>query len=134
MTAAQAIELRGDPPAEIAAAIAQVDRLNTTIDTLLALRRDAGQDGAVTDLGPLLDNVEARWRGRLAAAGRPLQVRREMANARARASGPVVSEDGHGEFGHPWILPPPRDAARSGWRSPGAPAGTSGRVAEHGGP
>ena len=90
----EAVELRGDAPEEIAAALAQVDRLGATIDTLLAVARDADPRDAVVDLGALIDDAESRWRGTLAADGRPLRVRlpADRARARARASGPVVRE------------------------------------------
>jgi signal transduction histidine kinase len=88
----EAIELRGDAPEEIAAALAQVDRLGGTIDTLLAAARDADRREAVADLPSLLDDAESRWRGTLAATGRPLRVRLEARDGRARASGPLVRE------------------------------------------
>jgi signal transduction histidine kinase len=88
----EAVELRGDAPAEIKAAIAQVDRLNATIDTLLAVARDTDRREAVTDLEMLLDQAELRWRGPLAGAGRPLRVRLQAGPARAQASAPVVAE------------------------------------------
>jgi signal transduction histidine kinase len=88
----EAIELRGDAPEEILAALAQVDRLGATIDTLLAVARDADRRDAVADLGALLDDAESRWRGALAAESRPLRVRVPAHAARARASGPVVRE------------------------------------------
>jgi signal transduction histidine kinase len=88
----EAVELRGGAPAEIAAAIAQVDRLNATIDTLLAVARDSERREAVADLEVLLDDAESRWRGQLAATGRPLRIRLQAETTRARASAPVVSE------------------------------------------
>jgi signal transduction histidine kinase len=88
----EAVELRGDAPPEIATAITQVDRLSGTIDTLLAVARDAGHKDAVTDLGALVDDAESRWRGSLAASGRPLRVRVQTDTPRARGSAPVVSE------------------------------------------
>jgi signal transduction histidine kinase len=88
----EALELRGDAPREIAAAIAQVDRLTATIDTLLAVARDAAPGEASVDLGELLDDAESRWRGTLAESGRPLRLRLQTAGGRARASAPVVSE------------------------------------------
>ena len=88
----EAVELRGDAPDEIAAAIAQVDRLGATIDTLLALARDTDRREAVAHLGALLDDAESRWRGPLAASGRPLRVRMRTATREARAAPPLVSE------------------------------------------
>jgi signal transduction histidine kinase len=88
----EALELRGAAPPEIAAAITQVDRLTSTIDTLLAVARDAEHREGAADIGALVDDAEARWRGALAASGRPLRVRVQTDSARARASAPVVSE------------------------------------------
>ena len=71
----EALELRGDAPPEIAAAIAQVDRLarrSTPCSPLRATPSPARRD---RDLGELLDDAESRWRGPLAASGRPLRVR-----------------------------------------------------------
>lgn len=70
----EVVELRGDPPAEVPAALAQVDRLQATIDTLLTVARDAPLGTPDTDLSMLLDDAEARWRGTLAADGRPLRT------------------------------------------------------------
>jgi len=82
----EAIELRGGAPPEVDAALAQVDRLQATIDTLLALARDDTRRAAPLDLVALVDQAEVRWRGSLTAAGRPLKVRaqsrrRPVANA-----------------------------------------------------
>ena len=88
----EAAQLRGDATPEIAAAIAQVDRLEATIDTLLAVARDTERSEAVTDLGALLEDAESRWRGSLAASGRPLRLRLRADATRAHASSPVVSE------------------------------------------
>lgn len=71
----EAIELRGEPPAELAAALVQVERLQSTIDTLLAIARDAPRSGARTPLAAVLDEAETRWRAPLAEQGRPLAVR-----------------------------------------------------------
>jgi signal transduction histidine kinase len=88
----EAIELSGDGSEDMGAALAQVERLQHTIDTLLAVARDAERSGGVTVLRPLLDDVEARWRGRLAVDGRPLAVRVDPPDATARISGPVLGE------------------------------------------
>jgi signal transduction histidine kinase len=88
----EALELRGDAPPEIGAAIAQVDRLTATIDTLLAVARDTEPGETTVDLAELLDEAESRWRGPLADAGRPLRVRLQTSAGRARGSAPVVSE------------------------------------------
>ena len=85
----EALELRGE---ELPAALAQVDRLQETIDTLLAVARDAQTGTATADLGTLIDAAERRWRGSLAADGRPLRVQVTAADPVARAAPRVVDE------------------------------------------
>jgi signal transduction histidine kinase len=88
----EASQLRGNPPTEIPAALAQVDRLQSTIDTLLAAARDAPDRAATADLSAALRDLEQRWHGRLAAAGRPLRTRVLATPALARLSPGVVDE------------------------------------------
>ncbi len=70
----EGMQLRDDRSPEPAAALAQVDRLQSTIDTLLAVARDAPQRHERVGLGPFLDDAQARWRGVLAADSRPLRL------------------------------------------------------------
>jgi signal transduction histidine kinase len=77
---------------ELTAALAQVDRLQSTIDTLLSVARDAQPRSASVDLGALLDDVQARWRGPLAAAARPLHVRVPGQSLTVLASPRVLNE------------------------------------------
>lgn len=58
----------------ITAGIAAADRLEQTIDELLALARDTRQSGAPLDLRTLLDEIERGWNDQLAAQGRRLRV------------------------------------------------------------
>jgi signal transduction histidine kinase len=88
----EAIELRGDAPPELPAALAQVDRVQNTVETLLAVARDAPRSPAVTPLEPLLDEAEARWRGPLAAEGRALRLHVDAPGVAAQVSGPVLRE------------------------------------------
>ncbi|MEO8689231.1 MAG: HAMP domain-containing sensor histidine kinase [Solirubrobacteraceae bacterium] len=85
----EALELRGE---ELPAALAQVDRLQETIDTLLAVARDTQPGSATADLGALVDGAERRWRGPLAADGRPLRVLVTAVDPVARAAPRVVDE------------------------------------------
>jgi signal transduction histidine kinase len=85
----EALELRGE---ELPAALAQVDRLQETVDTLLAVARDTQPGTATADLAALLDGAERRWRGPLAADGRPLRVLVTAADPVARAAPRVVDE------------------------------------------
>jgi len=70
----EAMELRGAAPPELPAALAQVDRLQATIETLLAVARDTSRPETTTDVGALLDAVGERWTGPLARDGRPLRI------------------------------------------------------------
>jgi signal transduction histidine kinase len=69
---------RLDPSIEREAALrdaaAQVDRLDATIDDLLALAREPAGRRAPLVVDPLVDELEATWHARLAAGGRPLRV------------------------------------------------------------
>ena len=56
------------------AALQTADRLERTIDELLALARDSPTARTPADLPALLAELEASWHGPLAAAGRPLRV------------------------------------------------------------
>jgi signal transduction histidine kinase len=87
----EAIALRPDAPPELSAALAQVDRLQATIDTLLAVARDAPRRTATADLAGMLDALALRWRGRLAAEGRALRTSAAAGGA-TTASASVVGE------------------------------------------
>ena len=88
----EAIELRGATVLEVPAALAQVDRLQDTIDTLLTVARDGPRVTASTPLRGLLDDAEARWRGPLAVQGRPLRIRTDSHKIAVRASASVLRE------------------------------------------
>jgi len=63
-----------EPAAVLRAALTQIDRLETTIDDLLALSRDSEGRNAELDTAAILEELEHRWHGPLAAQGRPLRV------------------------------------------------------------
>lgn len=88
----EAMELRGGESAELAAAIAQIDRLQATIETLISVARDAPRRDARTEIPAVLDELEERWRGPLADQGRPLRTLTESRAAVAHASPRVVTE------------------------------------------
>jgi signal transduction histidine kinase len=89
----EAMELRGDSSPELVAALREVERLQTTIDTLLAVARDAPRDGAPsTDLRAIVEELEEVWRGELAARARPLRIATQGTPPVARASPTVVRE------------------------------------------
>jgi len=55
-------------------ALGQVDRLEQTIDDLLALARERPTEHPALDLGPVLSALDDDWHGRLAVEGRPCRV------------------------------------------------------------
>jgi signal transduction histidine kinase len=67
-----------DTRAAISAALRELDRLEQTVEELLALARDGHRDAGPLALRAVLDDVETDWRGRLAATGRPILVRAEQ--------------------------------------------------------
>lgn len=92
----EALELRDGASAELTAAEAQVERLQSTVETLLSVARDVPRGGASVDLATTAETVAARWRERLARAGRPLRVVADVAPGAppslAAASSRVVEE------------------------------------------
>jgi signal transduction histidine kinase len=89
----ESMELRGADAPELPAAIAQVDRLQATIDTLLAVARDAMVPDARTDASATLEALAQRWTEPLARQGRPLRLHTpgRQAHGVSAAAG-VVSE------------------------------------------
>lgn len=81
-----------DRPAALAAALVQVDRLQSTIETLLTLARHAPAGRQTVDLNEAIRDLEARWHGPLATGGRPLRITVEPAPARAAMSPAVLAE------------------------------------------
>ena len=88
----ESAELRGDAPPEVAGGLAQVDRLEDTIATLLAVARDHPRREATVDLAAALDEVRTRWHGRLAATSRPLVIDAPEGLAPAAADPRIVTE------------------------------------------
>lgn len=60
---------------EISQAMAEADRLQRTIDDLLALARDVPRHKEPLDLDGLLEEARKTWHADLAGKGRPLRVR-----------------------------------------------------------
>lgn len=73
-------------------ALTQVERLDRTIETLLAAARSTNREPAVADLDLALREVEERWRGVLAGAGRPLRTHRTCERSQGAISQAVLSE------------------------------------------
>ncbi|WP_169542278.1 HAMP domain-containing sensor histidine kinase [Solirubrobacter soli] len=88
----EALEMSPDAPAELPRALAQVERLQSTIDTLLAVARDIPRPAADTDVADVVDELQARWRDPLAAEARPLRIGLSPEAGTSSASGAVVSE------------------------------------------
>ena len=88
----EALELGPRNGPEVGAALAQVDRLQATIDTLLAVARDAAPSHEDADLAQLLDDAEARWHAILATEARPLRTRSTTRRPVVRASPRVVDQ------------------------------------------
>ncbi|HST66396.1 MAG TPA: HAMP domain-containing sensor histidine kinase [Mycobacteriales bacterium] len=63
----------------VTAALGTADRLERTIDELIALARDSPTARTPADLPALLTEAEAHWHGALAAAGRTLRVSHDPA-------------------------------------------------------
>jgi signal transduction histidine kinase len=81
-----------DPPPALTAALVQVDRLQNTIETLLAVARDAPTGEQKVDLAKAIREIDARWHGPLAADGRPLRTVVETAPAIAAMAPAVLAE------------------------------------------
>jgi signal transduction histidine kinase len=77
---------------ELEAAVGQVDRLEATIETLLAVARGTPRGERATDLALTVRELEVRWRGVLAAEGRPLRVSVEAEPAVAPMPAAVLDE------------------------------------------
>jgi signal transduction histidine kinase len=81
----------GHPQAAMEEALRSVDRLETTVDELLSLARDA-RPVSVVDIAGLIDEETSTWHGRLAAAGRPLRTTVAEDLPRVAASATAVRE------------------------------------------
>jgi signal transduction histidine kinase len=87
------LSLSSDPAVrgEAAAALAQADRLGTTIDDLLALARGRPSAVASNDIGAVVTERAAGWAQAFAGAGRVLVVHAD-ADVRARASSAALAQ------------------------------------------
>ena len=88
----EAMQLSMGPSAEVARAVGQVDRLEQTIQTLLAIARDAPRANVSCDIASILAASETRWHGRLAAEGRRLTLDTPTVSPPIAASGVVIEE------------------------------------------
>jgi signal transduction histidine kinase len=81
-----------DARAALRTAVAEADRMESTLEDLLALARDVASDRGPLGLPALLDELERSWRGRLAAEGRPLRIRTDEPLPTAYASAAAVRQ------------------------------------------
>jgi signal transduction histidine kinase len=81
-----------DQDQAIADALAEVDRLEGTLEQLLVLARDTDVERDRLDLGEVLGTVERSWHGRLAADGRPLRLKVDSDLPPVRASTAAVTQ------------------------------------------
>lgn len=81
-----------DPRIAIHEAFDSMDRMEATIDDLIALRRDASIDVGALDLAAVLDELESAWHGPLAEEGRPLRVTAPDVSAPLAVSGAAIRQ------------------------------------------
>jgi signal transduction histidine kinase len=73
-------------------ALVEVDRLQGTIDDLLALARDTHEGRAPLPVATVVEEVDQSWHGSLAADGRPLRTIVEPGVPTVRASSAAVRQ------------------------------------------
>lgn len=88
----EAMELGREADPELDGALRQVQRLQSTIETLLSVARDAPRGQHVADLRGALEEMRIEWTGPLAAQARPLRISIDGEAGVARAAAPVVRE------------------------------------------
>lgn len=81
-----------DRRGELSSTLTQVDRLEETVETLLAAARDTHRSSARTSVKQVLAEIEREWRGLFAAQGRPLLVRSSADGEVITAPASVVRE------------------------------------------
>ena len=65
---------RTDPTEVLRESLVDIGRLEQTITELLAIARSANSNGESLDVSEVLTDIDARWRARFTAAGRPLII------------------------------------------------------------
>lgn len=88
----ESMELRPDAPPEVPLALEQVDRLQATIETLLALARGVPPVRGPLDLAAVAGELGRRYRGPLERAGRRLTVDVPTPPPSASGSQEIVGE------------------------------------------
>jgi signal transduction histidine kinase len=77
---------------EVSEELGQVDRLENTIDALLAAARDARSQSKPFDLGAVIEEARRAWTGLLAEQGRPLEIAAPRDLPKAKATIGAVRE------------------------------------------
>jgi signal transduction histidine kinase len=88
----ETMQLAATRPEPLERALTEVDRLQQTIETLLAVARDHPAPQTSCELVELLTEIEQRWRGPLAKCGRRLTLSVSGEAVPVRARGPVIRE------------------------------------------
>ncbi len=88
----EALQLTATHPAELERALIEVDRLQQTIETLLAVARDRPHPTATCELVALLTEAERRWRGPLADDARHLTLSVPGTHVAVQAADRVIRE------------------------------------------
>jgi signal transduction histidine kinase len=86
------LEARQLAGVEVDEPLAQVERLEQTIETLLAAARDVATEREPFDVGPLLEDLRRTWTGLLASEGRALEIVVPHRLPQVRASRGAVRE------------------------------------------
>ncbi len=82
---------RPDQSTLLAELLDETDRLETTISELLSLAREPNEP-TIIDIAGVMREVEARWHGRFAAAGRPLRTAIEPNIAPVHSSASAIGQ------------------------------------------
>ncbi|MEA2221259.1 MAG: hypothetical protein QOJ35_3885 [Solirubrobacteraceae bacterium] len=88
----EALQLTSTHAAELERALTEVDRLQQTIETLLAVARDHPRPAATCELVALLTEVEQRWHGPFADGARRLTLTLPGPTVAVRAGDGVIRE------------------------------------------
>jgi signal transduction histidine kinase len=80
-----------DPHETLTDAIAELDRLEATIQELLAHARDTSRPREIVDFASVLSQAENRWHSQMAVAGRPLRTKVDAVPP-TRASTTAISQ------------------------------------------